>query len=92
MTDLYPVIDVAVTMFVKLKLSEKNYFDFLTHLMGSFFSQINLHPPPVPYQPPSVNTHMLLITSSSMCIQEFVHTNLNIFACRSASSSKIKFF
>ena len=32
-------------------------------------------PPPVPYQPPSINKHMLLITNSNTCIQEFVRIN-----------------
>ena len=37
MTDLYPILDVTVTM--DLKLSENNFFDILTHLIGSHFSQ-----------------------------------------------------
>ena len=85
MTDLYLVIEVMVA-FVDLGSSEKNYFDFLTHLIGSIFSQ-NFHSAPVPYQPPSINTHthMLLITDSSMCIQGFVHINKNIFVYTSVS-------
>ena len=39
MADLYPDLYVTVTTFVDLRSSEKNYFDFLTHLIGSLFSQ-----------------------------------------------------
>ena len=41
MTDLYPDLYVTVTTFVDLRSSEKNYFDFLTHLIGTLFSQNN---------------------------------------------------
>ena len=34
MTDIYLVLNVMVTTFVELSSSEKNYFDFLTHLIG----------------------------------------------------------
>ena len=39
MADIYTFLGVMITTFVDLGLSKKNYFDFLTHLIGSFFSQ-----------------------------------------------------
>ena len=47
--------------------------------LAHFSVKINSHPPPVPYQPPSINAKMLLITNSNICIQEFVHANKTIF-------------
>ena len=39
MTDLYSILDVTVNTLVDLRSSEKNNFDFLTHLIGSRFIQ-----------------------------------------------------
>ena len=80
MADLYTVSDATVTKFMGLRWSVKNYFGFFIHLIGYHFSiKKNFFPPPVPYQPPNINKHMILTTNSNKYIKEYVHTNKNIF-------------
>ena len=61
MTDLHPVLDVMVSTLVNLTSSEKNYSDFLTHLINSLFSQNKFSS-----STSSISTsHLILITNSN---------------------------